>query len=89
MIFILSSCSEEEVQHLQELLRGVWAVVSVQELDRVRAWPLQEEVKVTSNEGRGKPRKYYRITTKGKEVYLSMLEDYLESKKGVRDILQK
>jgi len=43
----------------------------------------------TSNEGRGKPRKYYRITTKGKEVYLSMLEDYLEITKGVRDILQK
>jgi len=42
----------------------------------------------TSNEGRGKPRKYYRITITGKTRYEEMLKDYLEISKGVRDILR-
>ncbi len=42
----------------------------------------------TSNEGRGKPRKYYRITKEGKVRYESMLSDYLEVTEGVRNILK-
>ncbi len=43
----------------------------------------------TSNEGRGKPRKYYRITAQGKERYENMLKDYFEITKGVREVLLK
>ena len=41
----------------------------------------------TSNEGRGKPRKYYRITRIGRNRYQTMLEDYLEISAGMRNII--
>lgn len=42
----------------------------------------------TSNEGRGKPRKYYRITTLGKDRFESMLEDYLDIASGISKIIK-
>ncbi len=42
----------------------------------------------TSTEGRGKPRKYYRLTTKGVERFEQMLSDYLEVTTGMSSILK-
>ena len=42
----------------------------------------------TEVEGRSKPRKYYKITVKGKERFESMLEDYLEISNGVNLLLK-
>jgi len=41
-----------------------------------------------TQEGRGKPRKYYRITTIGKERFEDMLTDYLEVNSGIQKIIQ-
>jgi PadR family transcriptional regulator PadR len=41
----------------------------------------------TSSEGRNKPRKYYRITSKGKLDLEQKLSDYKEITLGVKDIL--
>jgi PadR family transcriptional regulator PadR len=38
-------------------------------------------------DGRGKPRKYYKITTKGRARFDQMLVDYLEVTKGIQYIL--
>ena len=43
----------------------------------------------TEEEGRSKPRKYYRITEKGKERYESILADYLEISAGIHSLLKK
>ncbi len=42
----------------------------------------------TKEEGRSKPRKYYRITTLGKEKYREMLHDYLEITSSLSRILK-
>lgn len=39
-------------------------------------------------EGRGKPRKYYRITELGKERYMIMLEDYNQVSSGMKNLLE-
>jgi len=38
-------------------------------------------------EGRGKPRKYYRITKKGKEELEKMITDYLSVSLGIKKLL--
>ncbi len=38
-------------------------------------------------EGRGKPRKYYKITDEGRKTFKEMLEDYRELTEGVNNIL--
>lgn len=42
----------------------------------------------TEEEGRGKPRKYYKLTKLGKERYESMLADYLEVSAGINALLK-
>ena len=42
----------------------------------------------TDESTRSKPRKYYKITEKGKERYVEMLHDYLEINEGIRKILK-
>lgn len=41
-----------------------------------------------TQEGRGKPRKYYRITSSGKERFADMLEDYIDVTSGIQKIIQ-
>ena len=41
-----------------------------------------------TQEGRGKPRKYYRITETGKARFRSMLEDYEDVSQGINRILK-
>lgn len=38
--------------------------------------------------GRGKPRKYYRITESGKQRFEDMLEDYLDVNLGIQKIIK-
>jgi PadR family transcriptional regulator PadR len=40
-------------------------------------------------DGRGKPRKYYKITSAGKTRFESMLEDYQEISDGINLVLSK
>ncbi len=42
----------------------------------------------TNEEGRSKPRKYYKITSLGKERFESMLADYLEINAGISSLLK-
>ena len=42
----------------------------------------------TASEGRGKPRKYYRITSTGKIRFEKMLTDYLDITSGMSNILK-
>lgn len=42
----------------------------------------------TQEEGRGKPRKYYQITTVGKQRLEVMLQDFLEVNEGIHRILK-
>lgn len=42
----------------------------------------------TDTSSRSKPRKYYRITLKGRVRYEEMLKDYLEIDKGIKRILK-
>ena len=42
----------------------------------------------TKNEGRSKPRKYYRLTKYGRTYYENMLSAYLEVTSGMRNILK-
>ena len=41
----------------------------------------------TSSEGRGKPRKYYRITSKGEEAFVEMLQDYQKISDAFQNLL--
>jgi len=41
-----------------------------------------------SSEGRGKPRKYYKITESGRKTLKEMLEDYRNITEGVNNILK-
>lgn len=40
-------------------------------------------------DGRGKPRKYYKITESGIQRFESMLEDYLDVSSGINRVLQQ
>ena len=42
----------------------------------------------TETEGRGKPRKYYKITNTGINRFEQMLEDYLEITRGFQNIIK-
>lgn len=42
-----------------------------------------------STEGRGKPRKYYRITNKGQVAFDDMLRDYLEISEAFKNLLNR
>lgn len=57
-------------------------------LYRLEDQKLIESYWETSVEGRGKPRKYYRITQEGKERYTIMLNDYSEVSTGMGNLLE-
>lgn len=57
-------------------------------LYRLEDQQLIEHYWETSETGRGKPRKYYRITENGKERYLQMLSDFHEVNKGIMSIIE-
>jgi PadR family transcriptional regulator PadR len=44
---------------------------------------------LTNPEGRGKPRKYYKITPLGHQAFEAMLEDYLEINQAVKKLLNE